>query len=198
LLICFEGIDGAGKSSLTNEFQKYLNSIKLKSGLLHFPSKNYYGKIIYDKLNGKREIANDIFQSLYILDFYSYQQFINYLLEIKDVVILDRYFYSTLAYSNYYGNMFDIESTIFQLKQPDLVFYIKVPVEIAIDRLQKIDKKDKHESNIELLTKTLEGYDSINKAYNFIVLDGTKSVEENLAKVIYEYEKKYNSTIYCD
>jgi len=191
LLICFEGIDGAGKSRLIKEFKEYLNNKNIKCSKLHFPNEiSPYGKIIYDKLYGKRKISNDIFQGLYVLDFYYSQKLINYLLEINDIVILDRYFYSTLAYSNYYETVYDIEDTINQLKQPDLIFYLKVSVEVAINRLQKINKKDQHESNIELLQKTLEGYDNISKAYNFIVLDGTKSVEENLEIVINEWKIK--------
>jgi thymidylate kinase len=163
----------------------YLNKEKYRCGNLHFPNKiSYYGQIIYDKLNGKREIPDDIFQGLYVLDFYDYQGFINHLLKIKDVVILDRYFYSTLAYSNYYNTFFEIEKVIGQLKEPDLVFYLKIPAEIAIKRLEGINKKDEHESNVELLTKTLEGYDKISKAYNFIILDGTVNIKKNIKKVI--------------
>jgi dTMP kinase len=189
LLVCFEGIDGAGKSSLIKLFRDYLYNQNIYNKYLHFPNdQSYYGKIIYDKLNGRREIPDDIFQSLYVLDFYYNQDIINYMLKTTDIVILDRYYYSTLAYSNYYGNIFAIAGIIGQLIEPQITFYLKIPAEIAISRLQNIDKKDKHESNIELLNKTLEGYDLFDK--NFIVLDGTKSVEENLEIVIKEWKIK--------
>jgi dTMP kinase len=202
LLICFEGIDGAGKSSLIDNFTHYLMKREIYCAKMHFPNKNsYYGKIIYDKLNGKREIPNDIFQGLYVLDFYNVQDWINFYTdnsEVKSVLILDRYFYSTLAYSNYYGNVEAIMDTIDQLKKPDLIFYLRVPAEVAINRLQNINKKDEHESNIELLEKTLKGYDNISDEYEFNVLDGTASVEDNLKEVIYLYERKHRGMLYCD
>lgn len=202
MLICFEGIDGAGKSSIIDKFADYLMDKDMFVQTKHFPAKDsYYGKIIYDKLNGKRRIPNDIFQGLYILDFYNNQDWVNFLsgdFEVKGVLILDRYFYSTLAYSNYYGNADIIKNTIGQLKVPDLTFYLRVPAEVAIKRLQKINKKDEHESNIELLEKTLKGYDNISKEYEFNVLDGTAKVEDNLKEVIFLYEKKCRSLLYCD
>ena len=202
MLICFEGIDGAGKSSLIDNFTHYLMKREIYCAKMHFPNKNsYYGKIIYDKLNGKREIPNDIFQGLYVLDFYNGQDWINFYsddAEWKNVLILDRYFYSTLAYSNYYGTTDIIKDTIDQLKRPDLIFYLRIPPEVAIDRLQKINKKDEHESNIELLKETLDGYDNISELYEFNVLDGTASVEDNLKEVIFLYEKKYRSMLHCD
>jgi len=168
---------------------EYLYNQGFYNKYLHFPNnQSYYGKIIYDKLNGKREIPDDIFQGLYVLDFYYNQNVINHLLKLSDVLILDRYYYSTLAYSNYYGNIFAISGIIDQLIKPQITFYLRIPAEIAIKRLQNINKKDKHESNVELLNKTLEGYDLFSK--NFIVLDGTKSVEENLETVIKEWKIK--------
>jgi len=202
LLICFEGIDGAGKSTLMDKFLDYLLDREIYCAKMHFPNKSsYYGKIIYDKLYGKREIADDIFQGLYVLDFYDGQDWIEIYsddTESRSALILDRYFYSTLAYSNYYGNADVIRDTINQLKKPDLIFYLRVPAEVAINRLQNINKKDEHESNIELLQKTLEGYDNISEEFEFNVIDGTASVEDNLKEVIFLYERKYRSMLYCD
>lgn len=189
-LICFEGLDGAGKSAVLEPFQEYLKNIGLTCGYMHFPNKEkHYGKIIYEKLNGEREIADDIFQGLYVLDFYSCQAELAQMLKEKDVVILDRYFFSTLAYSNFYGYKEIISSVISKLIMPVVTFYLRVPIEVAIARLKAAGRNDAHESNITLLEKTSAGYDLISDDYGFITLDADAPALSVLTKVIANFNK---------
>jgi len=188
LLIGFEGLDGAGKSSIVKGFTNLLSQHNISHGFIHFPNdESYFGKIIYDKLNSKREIADDIFQSIYILDMLNNQQRIKTLMEQNDVTILDRYFYSTLAYSNYYGTEDIIKSLTDQLIQPDMVFYLSVPLDTITKRLRLANRSDAHESNNGLLIKAFEGYEKLSLSENFVTIDASRSIELILKDVADNY-----------
>lgn len=182
--IVFEGLDGAGKSTIISETIKCLQEQGKTVKYMHFPNEeSFFGKIIYDKLNSKRQIANDVFQSLYIMDMVDnlediYNGMMNY-----DYLIMDRYFYSTLAYSSYYGHQNVIREISKVLVVPNEVFYIRLGVDECVKRL---GKGDTHERNRKLLECVSKEYDRLSEEYEFKVLDGEKNIEENVKEVLRE------------
>ena len=187
VLICIEGIDGSGKSTVIESFRRLLDKDNTSNAVIHFPNEqSYYGKIIYDHLNGKREIPSDIFQGLYTLDMYSNQELIKEMLSSYDVVILDRWFYSTLAYAKYYSTQEIVESVINGLLKPDLAFLIDGSAGTAINRLDGKDK-DKHEVNSNLLYIVAQAYRDMADEYGMVIIAGDLKVNQTVNRIYTRY-----------
>ena len=182
-IICVEGIDGSGKSSVIEKITNELDKRDLTTKVIHFPNEEaYFGKIIYDHLNGKREIPSDIFQALYIMDMYDKQQNIKQSTKYYDVVILDRWYFSTLAYSKYYRTQEIIENISYSLLMPDITFLLDTPLNALLKRL-KGKNKDKYEANIELLKAAKDEYLNLANVHKFVVVDSTLAIT-SIAKEI--------------
>ena len=104
-LIVFEGIDGSGKSRQAHRIYNRLKKKKYSVLLFSEPTEGYYGKKIRQIINGKSERPGPKEEvALFIKDREE-----NILRNIKpgllinDFIILDRYYYSTIAYQGALG-----------------------------------------------------------------------------------------------
>ena len=187
VLICIEGIDGSGKSTVIESFRRLLDKDNITNAVIHFPNEeSYYGKIIYDHLEGRRTIPSDIFQGLYTLDMYSNQELIKEMLSSYDVVILDRWFYSTLAYGKYYGTHDITSLTINGLLKPDLTFLIAGSAGTSIRRFDS-KEKDRHEANGNLLYVVAQAYRDLAKEYGMSVISGSLKVSQTVNRIYEGY-----------
>ncbi len=192
MFIVFEGIDGSGKTTQAKLLKQNLEKEGYK---VKFYSEPHFLGI--KKLTSliKNELVKTI---LFTLSRYFLVQKILKDLNKNYIVILDRYFYSTLAYQGYAGGV-DIK-LIEKLNkwstkglQPDVVFLIDVPIEIAISRLLKKGEGYQVLEKRKYLEKVKRGYLKLvnrnsnfyllNEIKDFYVLDGTKNIEE-LQKII--------------
>lgn len=105
--IAIEGTDGSGKTTLANDIKEYINSNSKEFNDYHaftisfpFHSSEMYHTIRESLLPGKN-IPTDILQTLMILNMKDeFDNFLNDLLEgEKNVLILDRWLLSTIAYN---------------------------------------------------------------------------------------------------
>lgn len=105
--IAIEGTDGSGKTTLANNIKEYINSNSKEFNDYHaftisfpFHSSEMYHTIRESLLPGKN-IPTDILQTLMILNMKDeFDNFLNDLLEgEKNVLILDRWLLSTIAYN---------------------------------------------------------------------------------------------------
>lgn len=136
-LIVIEGIDGSGKSTCAKNLADKLNSINIKTVYTFEPTHLYYGaklmeSMLKENLDAKEEL------SLFIED---RKEHIKYMIKpaIEDgyFIILDRYFYSSIAYQGAKG--IDINEIIEMHKdfivKPDIVFIFHLPIDIALNRI---------------------------------------------------------------
>lgn len=98
-----------------------------------------------------------------------------------DLIISDRYFFSTLAYQGVGANQEWLESLSSIFPLPSLTILLDVPVSVALERLRsKRDSLDFEEKR-RSLDRVRENYLSLSKRYNFKVLDGTLPLEKLLS-----------------
>lgn len=100
MLIAFEGINGAGKSSIINEITSYLNAIKFRYRIYKFPDRNgYKGEQIDRYLKGESVFKHkyDMFDAFAANRLATRQNIINDL-HSGMIVICDRYTLSGIAY----------------------------------------------------------------------------------------------------
>jgi thymidylate kinase len=150
-IIAFEGFDGSGKSSLAKKTAEYFGYEYHKS-----PSENFAltRNIFDEKKCPVRErmafyIADCIRISL-MMEELSTQKF-----------VLDRYFYSTLAYheAKYPGSTVQLKNICTQIVKPDLVFLINCNYSTLKNR---IEQRNENLSTDELFLSE----DLVEKIYN--------------------------------
>ncbi|MCX6776838.1 MAG: dTMP kinase [Candidatus Micrarchaeota archaeon] len=159
-LICLEGIDGAGKETQLKLILKMLKGKRVS--VCKYPdADSTFGKII-DAFLKKRIELDPLSQFfIYMLDIAKDQGEIARKLESGEIVILNRYAYSTIAYQCSKGIPFGkgvemIESMNFV--KPDLVVLLDILPEISMERKSRQKKMDRHEEDAKLLRKVRENY----------------------------------------
>ncbi len=188
MIIVIEGIDGAGTSTQSKRLFEYLKSKGINVKLKSYPDKeSYLGRLIYKMLKEGFNVDVDTKFLLYATDIQKDKKF----LSENRVIILDRYFTSTIAYQSVDG--FPIKKALefaemFSIPVPDLVIYIDIPVEVGINRMIKSGKiLDVHESNKEFLEKVRNRYLELEKKNVFgkwVKINGDKPVDEVTQDII--------------
>ena len=186
MLIAFEGIDGSGKTTQAKKLKEYLESKGKKVSLYREPGGTQVGEMIR-----KIIIENHLDERTELLLFEAsrsrlFEEKILKELNEREVIILDRFILSTLAYQGY-GKGIDI-NFIESLNEfatkginADVYILIDVPVEVALKR-----KKEKTRfENKNFLERVRRGYLELSKKYkNVHVIDGTKNEEEVFSEVL--------------
>ncbi len=140
MIIAFEGIDGAGKTTQAKLAQKWLSSRNFKVTYLKEPTDNISGRKIQETAKNGRLPENAELE-LFIADRrWNVENNIKPALNSGSVVIMDRYYYSTIAYQGARGlDPEDIrrKNEAFAPK-PDLVLLFDLDPEIALDRIKRL------------------------------------------------------------
>lgn len=194
MLIVIEGIDGSGKTTISNELKRKLEEKNYKVFLTKEPFDKRIKDIILSIISEdhpKTKYFGFSLACLFCADRYIHQTIIEEKLKENFIVISDRYYHSSFAYQSNYED-FDIEWLKNLHKfiiKPDFTFILDVPVEIAIERTSDRTKRTSYE-NINFLKKVRENYlklPNILKDEKIFIIDNTKSVEEtvnNILKII--------------
>ncbi len=195
MLICFEGIDGSGKTTQAEMLLESLNLYQEPTVYLREPGGTELGEYVRDYLKSNREMT-----PMAELFFFSaaraelVERRIKPILQEGMHVILDRYFISTFAYQGYGRGLDDnlIANITFAIAigaMPDVVFYIDLDPEIAAKRIA--EKTDRFNFDMEFQRRVREGYQKYIEAISIaslgifclITLDGTGSPEEIQSQV---------------
>ena len=108
------------------------------------------------------------------------------------IVLLDRYFYTALARDVVRGQNIEWVKNLYEYApEPDLIFYLDMPVDVLLKRIIGTTGLDFYESGRDVgfstdfyksfeiyQNKCLEQYNQMKSEYNFISIDGTKSIKE--------------------
>lgn len=188
-LITIEGIDGVGKNTQAVMLRDYLAKEYGDCGLFSFPRYDTpTGKLVRAYLNGELGELNILQRlKLYADDrLAAREEILDYLFRGYDV-ICDRYVDSNLAFFKTFAQMesdaqrnYDtcvssyitrLEYEINQMPKANATFVLRMNVEDSHKLMQNRysgdeSKKDGHERNIELLTRTSDYYRSIRLGYN--------------------------------
>lgn len=185
VLIVFEGIDGAGKSTQAEILLERLEAIGYDVAYFREPSESKWGReikkraLLPDSLSPEEELG------LFLKDRReNVERNLKPALEARKVVILDRYYYSTIAYQGAKG--IDKEMIIraneeFVVK-PDLVFILDIDAKRGLERIQDRKKKDKLFEREDYLVKVRKIFRSF-EGENIIHIDALKPREEISKKI---------------
>lgn len=173
--IVVEGIDAAGKTTQVKDVTRTLSKnhrvFQTKN-----PTDGPIGKFIRKVLAGKIRIPSVAFQYLFSADREAQQEEVTNHLKRGDIVVMDRYIWSALAYGMLDRGFHDLDKTgnfllvalsilsmYHQFILPDLTVYLDVSSETAVKRLRKVDKKVKE------LYETEEKIPKVKKCYEWLI-----------------------------
>ncbi|MGB9124155.1 MAG: dTMP kinase [Nitrosotalea sp.] len=192
-LIIVEGIDGSGKSTQLHLLEKWL----AYKGVNVFKSEwnsSEMVKEITSKGKKKGLLTPTTFSLLHATDFADrYERNISPLLRAGYFVLADRFVYTAFARDIVRGcNPAWVKKVYDFAVKPDVAFYFKVPVDIAVDRIligrPKLKyyeagmdmnlSNDPYESYRIFQGRIIEQYDSLAESEGFTIIDGTLNIEE--------------------
>lgn len=185
VFITVEGIDGSGKTTLTKNLYKYFIDQNFPVIMTKEPSETAIGQQIRSFFKEDNKVSNKAEYLLFAADRAEhFNEIVIPNLNAKKIIISDRSGYSSLAYQGY-GHGLDlnmikqINNWVMNNIEPDYIFYLKIDVTTALERISKRMGEISKFENLEFLKKVSKGFDIIfNDKKNVIVLDATKSSEE--------------------
>jgi dTMP kinase len=186
MLIVFEGIDGTGKSTHAKRLASYFSSLGREVVLSHEPTNGPWGRKLRESASTGRLGAEEELE-YFLRDRKEHvEQLINPSLADGKVVILDRYYFSTMAYQGLRG--FDPE----QIRQkneafapvPDLLIVLDLDVDLALQRITGRGDQANHFEKREALEKIRETFLRLRDEPFVRVIDASQSMDEIAAQIV--------------
>lgn len=196
ILIVFEGIDGSGKSTQVLNLRKKLEEKAFAVVCFREPSQSLWGReikaksAIPDSLTPEEEL--ELFQKDRAENV---EANLKPALAEKKIVILDRYYYSTLAYQGAKG--ID-KKRILRLNksfavEPDLVFVLDVRAAQGLQRISERKSRDFLFERRDYLEEVRRNFLELS-GQNIVHINGEKpeeDVNEDIARIVFSFIKKY-------
>ncbi len=185
MLIVLEGLDGAGKSTQLKAMEAYFKERTLTVHFLHFPCYDtpVYGSLIARFLRGDSGPIDSVDPYLVSLLFagnrFEMAGLIRNWLENGEVVLLDRYVYSNIAFqcaklenqqerNQLRDFILKMEYDHFGIPRPDMNLFLDVPLSFVKEKLQSPrkgedrsylqGKDDIHEASVEFQQRVRDVY----------------------------------------
>lgn len=164
MLIAIEGIDGSGKTTQVNLLAKALTKLGLTAVVSKEPTDGKFGKLLRESaFSGRRSPEEEL--NLFILDRKEHVKgLISPNLQSGNIVILDRYYFSTIAYQSARGlSAKEIREKNEEFAPiPDLLFILDVSVDTSLQRIGVRDGEGndfEDRDNLEKCKKIFETMD---------------------------------------
>jgi dTMP kinase len=197
--IVLEGLDGAGTTTQTAKLQARCTRRGIPSFLTNEPTSDPVGTFIRRLLTGQERGSDgssyrpdeDVMGLLFAADRLAHSRVIDARLEAGEHVICDRYVYSSMAYQTLDPAV--SAEWVIDVNQgcavPDMTVFLKVPVEVCVQRLSARRGNAAVYETRALLETVARNYEKLVHVYQahfgpVVTLDGTKDVDEVHAAVV--------------
>jgi dTMP kinase len=188
--ICFEGVEGSGKSTQAKLLYKFIKKkITKKVILTREPGGTLFSEKIRNLMLDKKTNISPLTEFFLLMAARNEHitSKINFYLKKNFIIICDRFFYSTLAYQHYLEGMdkkfiFSIQKKIFNKVHPDITFLIDLNKKESKVRINKRAKKTNRFDKLSSyhFNKIRNGFIKISKMYKnkIVLINGSKSLNE--------------------
>ncbi|HLR76309.1 MAG TPA: dTMP kinase [Balneolaceae bacterium] len=193
MFITFEGIDGSGKTTQIKLLKEALKKRGLKVKVFREPG----GTAVSEKIRAL--LLDEPFDIHPVAEMFLFTsaraqltaEKIWPLIKQNTIVILDRFYDSTIAYQGYGRKLIDeqiieeISEVATQSLSPDITFYLKIPLEEARRRTDNLSGDRMEKSGMEFYKRVLQGYDKLAEKHDRIkVLDSTQTVRDTHESIL--------------
>lgn len=199
--VSFEGIEGAGKSTQIERFQKHVESLGFSVHLFREPGGTVFGEKLREAILGSKE-GLDAMAECYLFASSRAQLLREKILPILEkknhVVILDRYIDSTMAYQGIARGI-GIETVLATHQYeplnrlPDITFYLHIDLQESHKRQEKRGhEKDYFESkDQDFYQKILKGYDKACELFKdrIVTVDAKRDVDTITRDINQKWDK---------
>ena len=192
-LIVVEGIDGSGKSTQIRLLEKWLQHSGFEVFLTEWNSSEMVKKIT-SKGKKKTALTPTTFSLLHATDFADrFERNIMPLLRVGYFVLADRYAYTAFARDVTRGcNPRWVRKVYRFALKPDITFYFRIPIDVALDRVLAGRPKlkfyeagmdmnlsnDEYESYRMFQSRIIDQYESMIDNEGFSIIDATLGIKE--------------------
>jgi dTMP kinase len=188
--ICFEGVEGSGKSTQAKLLYEFIKKkITKKVILTREPGGTLFSEKIRNLMLDKKTNISPLTEFFLLMAARNEHitSKINFYLKKNFIIICDRFFYSTLAYQHYLEGMdkkfiFSIQKKIFNKVHPDITFLIDLNKKESKVRINKRAKKTNRFDKLSSyhFNKIRNGFIKISKMYKnkIVLINGSKSLNE--------------------
>ena len=188
MFIAFEGLDGSGQSTQADILAARLNPDR-KSIVTKEPTNNLIGGLIRAQLTREWSATQECLQLLFAADrAHHIERVVEPALAKGYNIITDRYMFSSIAYGAVSADREWLKQINSKFRLPDHTFFLDVPPEVCIGRMEKSRLEFELFEHEEYLAKVRENYLQLAKEYkNFHVINGDRHKEEvhmDILKVI--------------
>ncbi len=179
MLVAIEGIDGAGKTTLARRLKEWLESKGHEVEVIKEPGDSEWGRKIRESYDRELDAREEL--ELFLKDREeNVRSKILPALRREAIVIMDRYYYSTMAYQGARG--IDVEEIRRRNEEiapkPDVVLLLDCEPEVCVERIKKRGKANRFE-RLEYLKKVREKFLEVaEKDERVRVIDASRSFKE--------------------
>jgi dTMP kinase len=182
-LIAFEGIDGAGKSTQIRRLHQRIAAAGRPCVATREPTDGPWGEKIRRSAQSERMSPADELAAFVSDRRQHVEEVIAPALDAGQVVLIDRYFYSTAAYQGARGlAVADVLAANAFAPVPDLLFVFDLPPELGLERVHGRGAGADLFENVDELRRVREIFLSL-EAPAKIVLDATVDPDELTAAI---------------
>jgi len=197
LLIAIEGTDGSGRTTQIEKLREWLAIESYGVMVSEWKTSRLMARVI-DKAKERNLLNANTFSLLYATDFADrLENNIIPALKAGLIVLTDRYTYTAFVRDVARGVSRDWVQRLYDfVPEPDLVFYLKMPVDVLLKRIISTTGLDYFESGRDIGLSTdfyesfkiyqrriLAEYSKLAKEYDFITIDGTQKISTIQAKM---------------
>ncbi len=176
--VAVEGVDAVGKRTQTSLLKAWLESRGLSVSSLSFPAyETPIGRQIRDFLDGKISYPPEVRAMLYAANRWEKKGELEATLRKNDVMIVDRYTGSNLAYGVSSGLPLEwLKALDSGLPEPDLTLVLDAPLAKTMPRRGRA--KDSYEEDAKLQETARRTYLDLAKKFGWTVVDAGRGIEE--------------------
>ncbi len=198
--IVFEGIDGSGKSTQIKNISRHLKTLNYGVYSTFEPTDGPIGLLIRQMLSGKVATDQRTIASLFAADRTDHLvNKVNGIRKKKDqgeVVLCDRYYFSSYAYHAQYIDMewvIHVNSLNAEILRPDVTIFIDVDPKVCFERIKSSRSEFEMYEKIDIMEKVRTNYfkafDTLKDLENVVIIDGNSTMETVENAILNEVQK---------